>query len=459
VTTPEVLRPVDPATGLPLDPVPVTTQEELRAAVSRARAAAPGWGGLPLEERIDAVRRFAQCLTDPEIADDLAHTVSREMGKPIRHARAEVHTVATRTETYFERVREACREEVGREGAVQVVTQWRPLGVAAVVGPWNFPVSTPHTLVVSALLTGNTCVFKPSELTPHTGARYARLLAARLPPGVLECVQGGGALGAALVADAVDMVAFTGSIRTGQAIMREAAGGMKRLVLELGGKDPCIVLVGADVAAAAAHVARSALSNSGQVCVAAERILVQREIHDAFVEALVQEVRKFKVGDPSDPATDLGPMASPAQRALVQEHIREARAAGARVLIEGQAREPGFWLEPTVLDGIHADMRVAREETFGPVVAIETVADEEEAIRRANATQYGLGASIWGAPGERLDALAGRIEAGMVGINRGLSAAAGAPWVGWKMSGFGYTRSAAGMRQFMVPRTLSRVVT
>jgi len=271
-------------------------------------------------------------------------------------------------------------------------------------------------------------------------------------------VQGAGPAGRALVAADVDMIAFTGSIQTGQAIMREAAGGMKRLVLELGGKDPLIVLPGADIAAAADHVVKAALGNCGQVCVAAERILVHRDVHAEFIARVVEGVRQLAVGDPTDDATDVGPMANASQRELVLEHIRQAKASGATVLIEGAPRGPGFWLSPSVLDGVRPDMRIAREETFGPVIAVEVVDDAEHAIARANDTHYGLGAAIFGPEGPELEALADRIEAGMVGVNRGLSAAAGAPWVGWKMSGFGYSRSVDGMRQFMQPKTRAKNV-
>ncbi|MGB1276103.1 MAG: aldehyde dehydrogenase family protein, partial [Nannocystaceae bacterium] len=276
-----------------------------------------------------------------------------------------------------------------------------------------------------------------------------------LPEGVLGLVQGAGAQGAALVASDVDMVAFTGSIATGQAIMRTAAASMKRLVLELGGKDPMIVLPGADMEAAATHAARESVRNAGQVCVAVERLLVHRDIAPAFTQRVAEIVRGLTVGDPGDEGTDMGPMVSARQREQVLAQIADARSRGATVVVDGQATGPGSYLHPSVLAGITEDMDIARHETFGPVVAIQEVDSGEHALELANASIYGLGASIWGAPGPELDALADRIEAGMVGINRGLSAAAGAPWVGWKQSGLGHTRSVSGLRQFMQPTTRS----
>lgn len=450
------LHPIDPSTERPLDPVPVTRPEEIAAAVARARAAAPAWRALGVDGRIAALDAALGRLREPEVASALARSITEEMGKPVRGARGEIDVVLARLPLYGERARAACDATTAREGGVEVTTTWQPLGVAAVIAPWNFPVATPNNLVVSALLTGNTCILKPSELTPHTGARYGALLEDALPDGVFQVVQGAGEAGAALLEAGVDLVAFTGSVGTGQAIMRKAADHMTRLVLEMGGKDPMIVLPGADLDAAARHAARASMANCGQVCVAVERVIVHREVHAAFVEQLVRHVADLRVGDPWDEATDLGPMSSARQRDHVLRQVEEAVAAGARVALEGRRWGPGFFLAPWVLDDVDPRLAIVQEETFGPAVTVEVVGSTEEAVARANASRYGLGASVWGEAGAELEALAVRIEAGMIGINRGLSAAAGAPWVGWKMSGYGYTRSVAGMRQFMGPRTLSR---
>ncbi len=447
----------NPATGEALPPVPATSLEQLREIVAAAAEAAPSWWALGFEARADAARKFAARLRDDrEFADELARAISVEMGKPLKHARTEIANVHKRTEAFIESARAACRDEVGREGAIEVTTQWRPLGVVAVIAPWNFPIGTPNNLVMSALLTGNAAVLKPSEFTPRSGALYHSILAEQLPAGVFGIVQGGGAVGRALVESDVDMVAFTGSIATGQAIMREAAKAMKRLVLELGGKDPMIVLPGADLEAAARFAVQNSLGNSGQICVATERVFVPRSIEQQFVAQLRKLVEAQTMGDPLDEATEIGPMANAAQRQLVLAQLADARARGAEFVIEGQMRDPGYWLGPSLVRAVTDDMRLATEETFGPVIAVSTYEDVDEVVRRANATIYGLGASVWGPPGPVTDAVAERLEAGMIGINRGLSAAAGAPWVGWKMSGFGYTRSPAGMRNFMQPRTHAR---
>jgi acyl-CoA reductase-like NAD-dependent aldehyde dehydrogenase len=454
---PHVLQTFDPATGEPHEPVPITTIAELTETVAAARRAQPDWWALGFEGRAELARRFLARLDDEATRERVARCISVEMGKPIKQARAEVANVHRRTASFIERAREALADEVGREGEIEVTTQWRPLGVVAVVAPWNFPFSTPNNLVMSALLTGNTAVLKPSEYTPRSGALYHELFGDLLPPGVLGLVQGEGAVGRALVASDVDMIAFTGSIRTGQAIMREAANAMKRLMLELGGKDPMIVLPGADLAAAARFAVRNALTNTGQVCVATERVFVPRELEPAFVEAVVRELGSLNVGAPLAESTDFGPMANAAQRELVLAQLADAQASGARMVVAGERRDPGYWLTPSVLSDVRDDMRIAREETFGPVVSISIYDAVDEAVGRANATHYGLGASVWGPPGAA-DAVAERLEVGMVGINRGLSAAAGAPWVGWKQSGFGYSRSTAGMRNFLQPRTHARTV-
>ena len=458
VETSPLLETRNPATGESLPSIPVTSLAELRATVSAAAEAQARWWAGGFEARAEAARKFAARVGEREVGDELARTIAEEMGKPLRYARGEVANLQKRTLSFIDRAAEACADEVGREGGIEVTTQWRPLGVVAVIAPWNFPISTPNNLVMSALLTGNAAVLKPSEFAPRSGARYVELLRPLLPPGLLGLVQGGGEVGRALVESEVEMIAFTGSARTGQAIMREAAGAMKRLVLELGGKDPMIVLPGADLEAAAAFAVRNSLTNSGQICVATERVFVHAELEDAFVRAVAKAVEAVRIGDPLDPATELGPMANAAQRDIVLAQLAEAEAEGAEFVLRGDSHGPGYWLGPSVVRGVRDEMRLAREETFGPVVAISSYAEVDEAVRRANATPFGLGASVWGPAGAETDAVAERLETGMIGINRGLSAAAGAPWVGWKMSGFGYTRSTAGMRNFMLPRTHARNV-
>ena len=455
----EMIETCNPATGEALTSIESTSLAQLAACVAAARAAQAGWWALGSRGRAERVRSAAARMREaPDLADTLARSISTEMGKPYKHARAEVSNVFKRLEGFIERASAAAEDECAREGSIEVTTQWRPLGVAAVIAPWNYPVSTPNNLVMAALLTGNSVVFKPSEHTPRSGALYHELIASSLPEGVFSLVQGGGEVGRGLVESEVDIIAFTGSIPTGQAIMRSAAGTMKRLVLELGGKDPMIVLPGADLEQAAAYAVATSVNNCGQVCVATERVFVHASLEAEFVDHARRALEGKRVGDPFAEDTDIGPMANEGQRALVLAQLAEARGQGAEFVIEGEVRGPGFWLEPSLLRGVSDDMQIAREETFGPVVAISTFTEIDEVVGRANASRYGLGASVWGPSGPTTQGVAERLEAGMIGINRGLSAAAGAPWVGWKMSGFGYTRSTAGMRNFMQPRTHARNV-
>lgn len=453
------LYPINPATGQALDEVEVASDARISQVVEMARSSQKAWAAKDFAERAQGLQRFCKLLENSAVVEKLAQSITQEMGKPIRESRGEAQNLAKRISDFIPRAQQACQRETSYERNLKVVVDWCPLGVVAVIAPWNYPVSTPNNLIISALLTGNAVVFKPSEYTPHTGALYQQLLQECLPiEGLVGLVQGGAIVGQTLVSADVDMIAFTGSIVTGQAIMKEAAVRMKRLVLELGGKDPMIVLPGADIQAAATHAAREATRNSGQMCVSVERVIVHRQIADEFIRHVLEVVPTLRVGDPREESTDIGPLVSEQQRQKVLSQLAQARAQGATMLVEGRAFGPGFFLEPSVVGDVTSDMDLAQNETFGPVVAIQTVDTEDAAIHLANQTHYGLGASIWGAPGPALEHLASCIEAGMIGINRGLSAAGGAPWVGWKMSGFGYTRSVEGMRHFMQPRSQTSVV-
>ncbi len=457
-SSPNPLTPTNPATGALLAPVQRTPLAEIPSIVARSQAASRSWALQSLDQRIEALEGFASSLRDPAVSEPLAAQITAEMGKTLREARGEVKNVGARLRAFGERTRQAIAETVACERGIEVTTRWRPLGVVAVIAPWNYPVATPSNLLLSALLTGNGVVLKPSEQTPRTGSILHELLAAALPPGLVGIVQGGAAEGATLVESDVQMIAMTGSIATGKAIMRSAAEGLKRMVLELGGNDSMIVLPGADLDTAARHAALQATANAGQACISVERIIVHASIADRFLDLVMARVAEISVGDPLDESTTIGPMASEAQRALVLAQLADAKAKGARLLVEGAARTPGFYLEPTVITDLNREMSLVREETFGPVVAVEVCGSAEEAIAWVNESHYGLGASIWGQSGTELEELARRLEVGMIGINRGLSAAAGGPWVGWKSSGFGFSRSVAGMRQFMQPQSLARSV-
>jgi acyl-CoA reductase-like NAD-dependent aldehyde dehydrogenase len=377
------------------------------------------------------------------------------MGKPLAAARKEAGNLAPGIRNLVAAASAALAPIEAREGSVRTRITREPLGVVAAITPWNFPLGMAREVLVPALVAGNTVVFKPSPLVPLTGAALAEVFQAELPPDVLRLVQGGDETGKALVAAPIDMVGFVGSVEAGRHIMAACAGGLKRLVLELGGKDPMIVCADADLEAAAAYAVRESMRNSGQVCCAVERIYVEAPAAPRFTDLVVKAARALTVGDPHDEVF-MGPMASAEQRAHVLSQLADARSRGAKVLIGGRAMPgPGFFLEPTVVTGVDDSMDLSRRETFGPVAAIRTVETAEEAVGLANASPYGLGASVWTKDTERGRRLAARLESGQVGVNRGLGGAGDPPWCGVKQSGFGFLGSPDGYRQFTRPLSVS----
>ncbi|MEM9382898.1 MAG: aldehyde dehydrogenase family protein, partial [Planctomycetota bacterium] len=315
----------------------------------------------------------------------------------------------------------------------------------------------PLTILVPALAAGNAVVFKPSEHTPLVGARIAELLQEVLPEDVLVLVQGDGRTGAALVDADVDMVGFVGSRDTGQRIMHAAVGSLKRLVLELGGKDPMVVFADADVEEAARSAVEHSLRNTGQVCCSIERVYVADEVADAFEERVVELARDWTHGDGREKGVKMGPLVSEDQRARVVQQVEDAVADGASLRAGGAVPDgPGWFYPATVLTGVEQDHRITHVETFGPVVAVTRFSgDEDEAVRLANDTVYGLGANVWTAYRRRGERVASRIRAGQVGVNRYLGGAPGSPWVGARQSGYGFHGGPDGHRQFTVPKTIS----
>jgi succinate-semialdehyde dehydrogenase/glutarate-semialdehyde dehydrogenase len=446
----------NPATGELVAEVPVTTGAEVEAAVARARAAQPAWAALGLEERLRRLSGIPERLAAR--ADELADLVTREMGKPRRQALAEVKGWISHTPAELEEIGRALAPELHETASNTVELVRAPHGVVAAISPWNFPVSMPMQILLPALGAGNTVVFKPSELVPLTGAVLAEVVAADLPPGVLELVQGAGETGAQLVAGDVDMVGFVGSRATGQHIMAAAAGSLKRLVLELGGKDPLVVLEDADLEAAAEVAVRHSLRNTGQVCCSIERVYVREEVAEDFERRVLEKAAAWRCGDGFEDGVDMGPMVSAEQREKVRAQLAAAERAGARVAFRGEAPETGGYFQPAVvLLDVPADAGITHEETFGPVVAVTRFSgDDDEAARLANDTPYGLGANVFTGDEARGLALAARIHAGQVGVNQYLGGAPGLPWVGARQSGFGFLGGVEGHRQFTVPKSIAR---
>ncbi len=446
----------NPATGDVAGTVIATPVAEIDAVVARARAAQPAWAALGLDERAARIKSAIVALKREGAT--MGALACSEMGKPLKEAVGEAEYSVSELAADIDEVVAALREEILEDEKTSTRLVFDALGVAAVITPWNFPILMPAQSVMPALIAGNTVVMKPSEISPLSAAAWAKCLIDVLPPGVLQVIHGDGVQGSALVRSAVDLVIFTGSRATGAAIMRDAASGLKRLILELGGKDPLIVLEDADVKAAAAFAVRNSFRNAGQVCVSTERIYVADKIADAFVDAVVAGARAMKQGDGVFETTEIGPMASARQKKIVMDQLHAAIKDGAKCLVgevDGGAASSGNFIRPTVLVGVTHAMSIMRDETFGPIASIMRVKNDDEAVALANDTPYGLGAAVFGSQA-RATRVADQLTAGMVGINRGCGGAAGSPWVGARQSGLGFHSGKYGHRQFAQVRAVSR---
>lgn len=445
------LRSVNPSTGAVVGSVQRTPVEDVARVIDRARAAAPAWVALGVDGRAALLATAEPALR--AAAPALARLITLEMGKIARDAVGEVDHVVSVYTSDVHAVVDALAPQRIEDTRLRSTVVRDPLGVAVCITPWNYPVLMPHEQILPALIAGNTVIFKPSEETPLVGQTLAALLQAVLPPDVLQVVHGDGEQGRALVAGDVDLIAFTGSRATGLHIASQAALALKRLVLELGGKDPLIVLPGADLDAAVAFAARNTFGNAGQVCVSTERIFVHEALHDAFVAALVERAKTYTVGDGFAAGVRVGPMVHARQKQLVLDQVAEAQADGARVAW-AHAPLAGCFLGPMVLTGVADTMRMARDETFGPVASVSAFASIDEVVQRANATRYALGASVYG-PDALAEQVARSLAAGMVGVNQGCGGAAGTPWVGARQSGVGFHSGAEGHRNFAQVRVIT----
>ncbi len=442
----------NPATGEPVGIVPITPPGDIPTIVARAREAQKAWGARAAQERADILRPAGQRLLDR--ATEFGRLLTLEQGKPLADGLSEVTHCGEKILSEVDEIAQAVApRELHAEGMVTTL-RYDPLGVVAAITPWNFPMLMPQWMVLPALVAGNSVVLKPSEQTPLIAQAYADVLNEFLPEGVLQTVHGADDQGKTLVESDVNLIAFTGSKATGQKIMAAAASGLKRLILELGSKDPLIVLEGADLDAAAEFAARNSFRNCGQVCVSTERIYAEKPIADAFAARLAEAAKAYPSGDPTAEGTALGAMVMREQKDLVVAQLTDAIAKGAKVVFGGESLEGNF-MPATVLTGVTHDMDIMKAETFGPLAPIVTVADADEAVRLANDSEYGLGAVVFG-PEDKAQRVAARIDAGMIGVNRGIHGAPGSPWAGAKHSGIGYHMGPDGHRQFCQVRTITR---
>ncbi len=447
------IRVVNPATGAEIDRLEADTAAAVAAKVGRARAAQPAWAARPLEERLAALARFADALLEQR--ESLAETLTAEMGKPVSQARAEIGGTAGRVRFFLEHTAAVIADEVVlREDAMEERISHEPLGTIANISAWNYPYFVGSNVFVPALLTGNCVLYKPSEYASLSGLAITRLLhEAGVPEDCMIAVIGDGSAGAELLRQRIDGIFFTGSYATGRAIAAAVAERMLHLQLELGGKDPLYVCDDATVESAAASAADGAFYNTGQSCCAVERIYVHRDLFDPFVEAFTAQVRGFRRGDPRDEATYIGPLARAAQVEVLEAQVRDALAHGARLLCGGhRADGPGNFFEPTVLVDVDHRMEVMRAESFGPVIGIQKVGGDAEAIALMNDTAYGLTAGVYTPDRQRAETILRQVRSGTSYWNCCDRVSPRLPWSGRGHSGVGVTLSTHGIRTFLQPR-------
>jgi acyl-CoA reductase-like NAD-dependent aldehyde dehydrogenase len=425
---------IEPATGQVMAEIPQAGIEETDDAVARAKRAFPAWRAISPADRAALLHKLADTLGGRR--EDLAVLEARNAGKPIGDARGEMQMVADCFRYYAGAPERLLGKTIPVAGGVDMTFR-EPLGVVGLIVPWNFPLVIASWKVAPALAAGNTIVLKPAELTPLTALELERIaLEAGLPEGVVNVVAGPGRVCGQRLVEHPDVakIAFTGSTEVGRRIAQGAAGTIKRVTLELGGKSANVVFADADLEKAAAAAPMAVFGNAGQDCCARSRILVERPAMDEFMELLAQNVRAIKVGDPLSEDTEMGPLISADQRESVASYVD----ADAPVAVQGEAPEgDGFWFPATVLAPVSNDDRAAREEIFGPVAAVIPFDGEEEGVRLANDTIYGLSGSVWTRDGAKALRAARAIETGVLSINSNTSVRVSTPFGGFKQSGFG----------------------
>jgi succinate-semialdehyde dehydrogenase/glutarate-semialdehyde dehydrogenase len=454
----DTLPSINPATGEALGYFEKTPAAALPRIVAHARAAQSAWAHVPLRERCERLRNLRDCIMS--CRDQLADAVVAESGKPRVEALFADIFVAVDTAAYFarngqrmlqpERVPHHSLAAKAKSGSLT----YEPLGVIGIISSWNYPLAIPLSQIIPAVVAGNAVICKSSDFTPHCGALIEKLFAdAGFPPDLVTIVQGGGEVGQALIEADPDKVVFTGSVATGRRVAEACAKRLIPTVLELGGKDAMLVLADANLDVAASAAVWGSYTNCGQVCLSVERLFVEQSVSDEFAARCVAKTKKLRLGPGNDPNTDVGPMIRPHHVQRMVDLVEDAVSRGARVLCGGHPRvDLGTnFFEPTVITNVDSTMKLFQEETFGPILAIQTVADAEEAIVRANDSPFALSASVWTRDSSRGEAMAKRLRAGAVMVNDAISyfAIAEAPHGGCAASGWGRTHGKAGLLEMV----------
>jgi acyl-CoA reductase-like NAD-dependent aldehyde dehydrogenase len=446
----------NPATGEIIRTVPQVSPDALKEMVSRAREAQPAWEAAGYDERAKVLRRAQKWVVDN--SDRITKTIVSETGKAWEDAQvAEVTYAAVAFGFWAKHAPEYLAEEKIRPSTPfvlgrKLVVRYRPVGLVGIIGPWNYPLTNSFGDAIPALAAGNAVILKPSEITPLTSLLMEECMReCGLPEGIYQVAPGYGETGAALI-DEADMIMFTGSTATGKKVMARAAETLTPVSLELGGKDPMIVLADADIERATNAAVHYSMQNGGQTCISVERVYVEEPIYDEFVAKVAEKVRGLRQGVPAGPGSvDVGAVTFPKQLDIVRSHVDAAREAGAKILTGGHGRsEHGQYFEPTVMTGVDHSMSALREETFGPTLPIMKVASVEEAVRLANDSPFGLAASVWTRDPAKGEQVARQIEAGAVCVNDAQInyMALEMPMGGWKTSGLGFRHGAGGIRKY-----------
>jgi acyl-CoA reductase-like NAD-dependent aldehyde dehydrogenase len=454
ITATNTLESINPATGDVVGSVPVTPASAIAEVVAKARRAQTAWNDLGLDGRLALMQPIAERLN--EEAQTIGKLITAEMGKSTAEGQGEATYGASQFASELSSAFEAFQPEEMDDEHTRSILYRDALGVSVAITPWNFPMLMPQQCILPSLMAGNCVVFKPSEETPLVGQAYADVLNEFLPKDVLQVVHGADDQGKALVESDINLVAFTGSREVGAKILTACGPELKRVVLELGGKDALIVLEDADIESAASFAVQNSFRNSGQVCVSTERIYVEDSIADEFENLVLEKTKEWKQGDPTDASVKIGPMVSNTQRDIVLAQLQQALKDGAKLRCGGGTHEN--YIEPTVLTGCSHDMQIMHDETFGPICCIQRFSGDAEAVSLANETPYGLGGAVYGETQHAMD-VARKLTPGMVGINKGCGGSEGTPWVGACQSGYGYHSGRDGHRQFTQVRIMSMPIT